>query len=331
MTVTYVGTLPLPDAWYDELAERSPEVEVLHLDEDPATWPAGVLERATVVHTADAAFDPEDLPALRCVQLDTSGVDHLAGSALWTSGVPLVSLGGIAPVPMGEYALLGLLALAHHLPAITRLTADRSWPDGATRLRTLTPKPVAGSSVCIVGYGRIGREIGRLCGAFGMQVTGVRRGGSTARPQFGAGRIDGEAQVVDTSRLDGALAEADWVVLVLPLTAETRGSFDAARLDRMKPGAGIVNVARGGIVDEAALLERLRDGRIGGAVLDVFEDEPIGPDSPWWQEPNVLMTPHVAGLAPEYLSGTLDLVAANLYRLQNDLPLLNEVERSRGY
>ncbi|WP_375388083.1 D-2-hydroxyacid dehydrogenase [uncultured Amnibacterium sp.] len=330
MTVTYVGTLPLPATWYAALADRVPEAEVLHLDADPGAWPADVVDRVAMVHTADDV-DPSRLPALRCVQLDTSGVDHLAGSALWGSPVPLVSLGGIAPVPMGEYALLGLLGLAHHLLAIDRLRARRVWPDAATRLKSLTPRAIAGSRVCIVGYGRIGREIGRLCAAFGMHVTGVRRGGGDARPQLGADRPAADAEVVDVSRLDDALADADWVVLVLPLTAGTRGLLDADRLDRMKPGAGLVNIARGGIVDEAALLERLRDGRIGGAVLDVFDSEPIGPDSPWWDEPRVLMTPHVAGLAPEYLRGTLDLVAENLRRLQHDLPLLNEVERSRGY
>jgi phosphoglycerate dehydrogenase-like enzyme len=137
--------------------------------------------------------------------------------------------------------------------------------------------------------------------------------------------------VVGPERLGDLLAAADYVVVVVPLTPQTRGLIDADALAAMRPDAVLVNVARGGVVDEPALLDAVRGGNLGGAVLDVFAEEPLSPDSPWWNEPNVLVTPHVAGLAPRYAEQVLDLVADNLCRFRDGRPLLNRVDRARGY
>ena len=276
------------------------------------------------------------MPSLRCVQLDTSGVDHVRQTSLWDTDIPIATLGGIAPVPMAEYAMMTILELAHRMPLIQQLRDGREWPTNADRLARLTPRELAGATVGIVGYGRIGREISRLASAFGMRVLGLKRTTSErpASGKFDTGRRDADedpTELFGMERLDEVLAQSDILVVVVPLTELTRGMLGASQLDRLPHGALVVNIARGGILDEAALLERLRDGRIAAAALDVFDDEPLPPSSPWWSEPNTLVTPHVAGLAPQYHAQTLDLVVENLTRLAERRPVLNEVDRVSGY
>lgn len=335
MTLTYLCSLPLPDSWFDELQQRMPEVAV-HRMTPGAPPPAEVLARVDLLHTSEWLPASADVPALRLVQLDTSGVDHVRGTTLWESGVPIATLGGVAPVPMAEYALMSILELAHRMPLIERHRAEQTWPSNAERLASLTPRQLSGATVGIVGYGRIGREISRLATTFGMNVLGVSRSGAraAAAEKFDTGRqtIDADAaELFPIDRLDEVLRRSDFLVVVVPLTELTRGLIGSSQLDLLPEGAFVVNIARGGIVDEAALLERLRDGRIGGVALDVFDEEPLGPDSVWWTEPGALITPHVAGLAPQYHAQTLDLVVENLTRLAENRPLLNEVDRAAGY
>lgn len=334
MTLTYLCTLPLPDAWFAELAERVPEVRIHRFGAgDPI--PADVLTEVDLLHTSEWFPDASQVPSLRCVQLDTSGVDHVRTTSLWDTDIPIATLGGIAPVPMAEYAMMTILELAHRMPLIQRLRDAREWPGNADRLARLTPQRLEGATVGIVGYGRIGREIARLASAFGMRALGVKRTTSAAASdKFDTGRgsaAEDPTEIFPMDRLDDVLAQSDVLVVVVPLTALTRGMIGAAQLDRLPEGALVVNIARGGIVDEAALLERLRDGRLGGAALDVFDDEPLPAGSPWWDEPNTLVTPHVAGLAPQYHAQTLDLVVENLTRLAEGQPVLNEVDRVSGY
>ena len=335
MALTYLCTLPLPDSWFDQLRERMPDVAIHRLA--PGESPdAAILATVDLLHTATWFPEPQHASSLRCVQLDTSGVDHVRGTALWEAGVPIATLGGIAPVPMAEYALMTILELAHRMPLIVTHRENRTWPSNADRLDSLTPRSLAGATVGIVGYGRIGREISRLATAFGMNVIGVRRtaGSGVSADKFDTGRLapgTDQADVVSMEQLDDAISRSDFLVVVVPLTELTRGMIGAAQLDLLPEGAFVINIARGGIVDEAALLERLRDGRIAGVALDVFDDEPLPAASPWWSEPGALVTPHVAGLASQYHAQTLDLVVENLSRLAAGQPIVNEVDRVSGY
>lgn len=335
MTLTYLCSLPLPDAWFAELRTRMPDVAVHRMT--PGSSPSSdVLAAVDLLHTSEWLPAAEQVPSVRLVQLDTSGVDHVRGTSLWESGVPIATLGGIAPVPMAEYALMSILELAHRMPLITRYRLDRTWPSNAERLASITPRQLPGATVGIVGYGRIGREISRLAAAFGMRVLGVSRSGArvAAAEKFDTGRqaIDEDpAELFPIDRLDEVLRRSDYLLVVVPLTELTRGLIGPAQLDLLPVDACVINIARGGIVDEAALLERLRDGRIGGVALDVFDDEPLGAESAWWTEPGALVTPHVAGLAPQYHAQTLDLIVENLTRMAENRPLLNEVDRATGY
>lgn len=335
MSLVYLGTLPLPDAWFAELAARVPEVEIHRASEEGAV-DAAVLARVDLLHTGDVFPAAATMPRLRAVQLDTSGVDHVRQTDLWATGVPIATLGGIAPIPMAEYALMTILELAHRVPLLQeRYRAERRWPSNAERLAELTPRQLAGATLGIVGYGRIGREISRLAAAFGMSVVGVKRSlGTAGGERFDTGRrgvADDPTEILPIARLDEALRRSDVLVVVVPLTAATAGLIGGRELDLLPPGALVVNIARGGIVDEGALLERLRSGALGGVALDVFDSEPLPADSPWWTEPGALVTPHVAGLAPQYHAQTLDLVVENLRRLADGRPILNEVNRDSGY
>lgn len=335
MTLTYLCTLDLPDEWFAELAERVPEARIHRLA--PGDEPgADLLAEVDLLHTSEWFPDAAQVPSLRCVQLDTSGVDHVRQTSLWDTDIPIATLGGIAPVPMAEYAMMTILELAHRMPLIQQLRDGREWPTNADRLARLTPRELTGATIGIAGYGRIGREISRLASAFGMRVLGIKRTVSErpASGKFDTGRRGADedpTELFGMDRLDEVLAQSDILVVVVPLTELTRGMLGPSQLDRLPHGALVVNIARGGILDEAALLERLRDGRIAAAALDVFDDEPLPPTSPWWSEPNTLVTPHVAGLSPQYHAQTLDLVVENLTRLAERRPVLNEVDRVSGY
>lgn len=338
MTLTYLCTLDLPDIWFAELGRRVPDVRIIRAAADEP--PLEALAEVDLLHTSEWFPEASAVPSLKCVQLDTSGVDHVRRTSLWDTGVPIATLGGIAPVPMAEYALMAILELAHRMPLIQQLRNARTWPSNAERLERLTPRQLEGATVGVVGYGRIGREISRLAATFGMRVLGVKRSvGDTASVtsaggKFDTGRRGTEAdptELFPMDRLDEVLRRSDILVVVVPLTELTRGMIGPAQLDALPRGALVVNIARGGIVDEEALRDRLRDGRIGGVALDVFDDEPLPPDSPWWSEPGALVTPHVAGLAPQYHAQTLDLVVENLIRLAEGRPVLNEVDRVSGY
>ncbi len=191
---------------------------------------------------------------------------------------------------MAEYALMAILELAHRMPLIQVHRDARSWPTNAERLATLTPARLEGKTLGIVGFGRIGREIARLAQPFGLRVLGVKRSATALATgeKFDTGRTatgEGHAEVFPMHGLDSVLAQSDILVVVVPLTELTRGMIGAEQLDLLPRGAFVVNIARGGILDEEALRVRLRDGRIAGVALDVFDDEPLPRNHPGGPSP----------------------------------------------
>ena len=326
------------DDWIAALAAAAPDVRVRQITAGRVEdIPAEVWAGVEVLHTSTVFPTPDQAPNLKWVQLDTAGVDHVRPLPIWSTDIPLVTIGGISPVPLAEYVMFAILGVAHRLPQMLAVQKDRAWPDPAQRWDRFLPARVAGSTVGIVGYGRIGREIGRLARAHGMSVLGLTRTGrlrSTGQRQeqadfgrSGTGPDADPTEILGPDRLPELVARADYLVVVVPLTASTNGMIDAGVLGAARPGAVLINVARGGIVDETALRSGLRDGRISAAVLDVFDDEPLPPDSPWWTEPNVFVTPHVSGLAPSYAAQVRELVTENLRRFRDGSPLINTVDR----
>jgi phosphoglycerate dehydrogenase-like enzyme len=335
-SLVYLTTLPFDSEWLDNLRERCPGVDVRQLvctsaaEIDASTW-----AEVEVLHTGSVLPSPTDAPRLRWLQLDTSGAEHLVGTAWWNSDLDITTLGGIAPVPMAEFAVMSLLALAHHQPLLHTMRQQRHWPSNDERFATLTPLPVDGATATIVGYGRVGREIARLLRSLGMHVVGVsRQGHNVNRPvSYNTGRSGGteHAEHRRTDELPEVLARTDYLIVVVPRTPATLGFIGAAQLAALPPGACLINVSRGGVVDEDALLKSLQSRALRYASIDVFEDEPLAPESPWWDAEHALVTPHVAGLAPRYREQVLELVSTNLARYREGRHLLNRVDRAAGY
>ncbi len=294
--------------------------------------PGDLLAATEVLYTNTVLPGLAQAPGLRWAQLDTSGIDHLRDSDLWNSNVTITTLGGVSPAPLAEWVLAMILMHAHRLRQTERLAARRHWPSREDRWSQLMPKDIRRSTVGIVGYGRIGREIARICQALGMRVLAVRRDAhSAAGDRFGQkDELDG-VTVVGADRLHQILADSDYLVLTVPLTPATRGMIGTGEFDVMKKGSVLINASRGGVVDETALLRALDTGRLDHVASDVFAEEPLPVDSPFWTHPRSIVTPHIAGFAPDYVDVVGDLFTANLRRYLGNKPLLNVADRDRGY
>ncbi|MBB4774361.1 D-2-hydroxyacid dehydrogenase [Actinomadura livida] len=250
------------------------------------------------------------------VHIASAGVDRLLFPGLVESGTVVTNSRGVFDEPIAEYVLGLVLTFAKDLHTTVRLQGERRWLHRET-------ERVTGARALVVGTGPIGRAIGRRLSAAGLAVSGAGRTPRDADPDLGV--------VHPMERLGEALAEADYVVLAAPLTPETRHMVDAAALARMRPSARLVNVGRGALVNEADLVEALRAGRIAGAALDVFEDEPLPESSPLWDMPNVLVSPHMSGDVIGWRDELVRLFTANLDRHVAGRPLRNVVDKRLGY
>jgi phosphoglycerate dehydrogenase-like enzyme len=256
-------------------------------------------------------------PKLRFVQSFSAGADQYDKALFASCGIRLASAKGVNERAVAEHAMALILALTRQLHKARDNQRERRWR-GMIGEPALREQELGGKILVVVGLGRIGTRLARLARAFDMRVIGVRR---KARPA-----PDAADAVVAKTGLARALAEADVVALTCPLTPETEGLIGAAALHALKPGAVLINVARGGVVDEAALLAPLADGRVGAAALDCFRDEPLPPESPFWAAPNVLITPHSAGETRRYETNVVDVLVDNIERLlRGETELRNQV------
>jgi phosphoglycerate dehydrogenase-like enzyme len=233
------------------------------------------------------------------------------------SNIVVTRTRGLHNLPVSEWVMLQLLAVTKRLPELVVAQHEGKWRP------VEIPVTIQGRTMGIVGYGEIGQTLAVRARAFGLRVVGTRR-----HPQPAA-ELDA---LYPPDELDRLLAESDYVVILTPLTPETRGLIGAAQLRQMKPEAWLINVARGEVVQEEALLQALRDGSIAGAALDVFAQEPLPPDSPLWKLPNVLITPHSGGVRhPSFSGAALDQFLDNLERYSRGEPLRNQVDKIAGY
>lgn len=258
-----------------------------------------------------------DLPRrLRWIHIIGAGIEPLLPLDWLPPSVTLTNNSGVHVPKTRESATMALLMLNARLPAMVGNQRDHRWAP------IFTPC-IAGKQVLVVGVGDMGGAVADAAVALGMHVTGVRRGG---------GAHQAVGRMVTPDALDDVLPGADFIVLAAPLTPETQGLFDRRRLGLMKPGAGLFNIGRAGLLDHAALADALTSGAIGGAVLDVFDPEPLPPDSPLWDVRGLIMMPHVTSDDLDtYMPLTYDLVFANAARLSRGERLLNAVDPGRGY
>jgi len=269
-------------------------------------------------------------PRLNYVHSASAGVERALTPAARERGLVITNARGVFSRPIAEYVLMMILAVSRRLPGLLELQRERTWqPLEGVELRDVT--------VGIVGLGSIGRAVGALATAFGCRVVAVRRRseeGSAGTATDDESRSFGEVmldRVGGPEELPRLLAESDFVVLAAPLTPDTYNMIDARALDEMKPGSWLINIARGALVDDRALLSALRDGRIGGAILDAFREEPLPPTSPFYDLPNVIVTPHTAWSTGRVLDRSIELFCDNLRLFAAGEPLVNVVDPTAGY
>jgi phosphoglycerate dehydrogenase-like enzyme len=280
------------------------EAEVLY------DFPRGHIRDLTVV-----------APNLRWVQGSMAGAGEVAKKAgLLDTDVVVTTASGVYSGPLAEFVVMALLQHAKNLDRLRREKAAKVW-------RQTHTDTLEGKTLCIVGMGNIGRAIAERVRPFGTRIVGVKR---TVREDDPAWRHADE--LYSTDRLRDALGEADYVAITLPGTPETHHLVDAGAISAMKPGAYFVNVGRGTVVDEGALVEALESGRLSGAALDVFEVEPLPEESPLWELPNVIVSPHATDMAPSIINKRqTDLFCENLRRYLGGEPLVNVLDKELLY
>jgi phosphoglycerate dehydrogenase-like enzyme len=330
-------TVPFSENEIQALGEVSPRLRIHFLPvREVREIPSEILTRCEVMYTDRVLPTPEQVPALRWIQLHFAGVDFALEQPIFHKPEILVTtLSGAAAPQMAEFALTMILALGHRLQEITASQARAEWP--RERWERFRPLELRGSTVGIVGYGSIGRETARLLNAFGANVLAAKR--DVMHPEDpgymipGLGDPGGDLfqRLYPYQALKSMFKECDFVVVVLPLTAETRGLIGAAELNAMKPSAYLISMARGGIIDQAALLTALQEKHIAGAALDVFAEEPLLANHPFWRLPNVIVSAHIGGMSTQYNRRAIELFIENCKRYLAGSPVLNRFDPLKGY
>ena len=309
----------IPASSVDVLRRRFPEISFSHAGSEP--------DLLRLIPDADVAFTSvltagalAAASRLKWVHSSAAGVGSMLFPDMLASDVVVTNSRGMSAASVAEHGIALTLVALRRMPDTIRAQDGRRWIQAdLSGLPTLD-----GMTLGIIGLGAIGCRLARIGAAFGMKVIGTRRETDWPVP-------DGVDEALAPSELPRLLEQSDVVILSAPLTAETRGLIGAPELARMKRSAWLVNVARGKLVQEAALIEALRAGTIAGAALDVFEHEPLSPGSPLWAMPNVVLTPHVAGFRRDYWEAATDLFSDNLRRFLAGEPLLNVVDKHAGY
>ncbi|MDZ8105163.1 MAG: D-2-hydroxyacid dehydrogenase [Nostoc sp. DedQUE12a] len=255
-------------------------------------------------------------PGLRWQQSPSAGVNHILTPNFLQRDIILTNGAGVHAIPISEFVLAFMLYHAKNLRKLQTLQDEHTW------VRGVFLEELADATLLIIGTGNIGQAIASRAKAFGVRVWGSRRHPEPL-PNFD--------QVVGVDEWRSLLPEVDYVVIATPLTPETQGLIDEAALRSMRPSAYLINIARGAIVDETALLTALREGWIAGAGLDTVATEPLPPESPLWSLPNAFITPHCSALSPRLKERIAELFIDNLKRYQTGQPLRNVVDKKAGY
>ncbi|HXR10544.1 MAG TPA: D-2-hydroxyacid dehydrogenase [Candidatus Acidoferrales bacterium] len=311
-----------PPSYHERAKKRWPAMRVVNLQ----TYAAVESEIRDADIFAGASLRPQQFVAarkLKWIQTPSAGVNQLMYPELRSSGVIVTNARGVHSQAMSEHVLGTIIALARNFPAAVRCQAQHKWAQKELGDEPHMPRELGGQLVVLIGFGGIGRAVARLATAMGMRVWAVTRSGAA----------EGAAveRVFPRARLEEALAAADFAVLAAPDTPETRHMIGARQFAAMKPTAFLINVARGSLVDEAALLAALGRGQIAGAALDVTEPEPLPPESPLWDCENLFITPHLSAGSDRLWEREGDLLLENLERWFSGRDLLNPVDLARGY
>jgi phosphoglycerate dehydrogenase-like enzyme len=312
----------VPSSFVERLRREFPALEIVHRD--------SYADIESQVHDAEVLFTlslrPEQFRharKLRWIHSPAAAVHQFLFPELVSSEVVVTNARDVHGPVVAEHVIAVILALAKRLPQATRYQQQHEWGQESMWCQRPRPREIAGATLGLVGLGSIGSAVAKHASALGMHVIAVREHPEKKTP--------GVEKVLASSRLDSLLQQADYVVLCPPLTPQTRGLIGAAQLAQMKPDACLINVGRGPLIDDAALLAALKQHKIGGAALDVFVEEPLPSDSPFWNLENLLITPHTAGMTEKLWERQYDLFAGNLRHYLNREPLLAVVDKAKGY
>lgn len=332
-------TAPIEEQWLERLKSLSPDLQIEQWDNRPSREiPASLWQVVEILYASFATRlpTPEQVPQLRWVQLYSAGPDRVLDQPLFASKVIFTTASGVHAVNIAEYVFMMVLAWFHRLPRILEWRQGGQWPSNRERFPLFLPEELRGKTIGIVGYGSIGRQVARLAAAFGMRVLAMQRGSDHRDHGFQFPEIgDPEGTLPDRyytpDQLHTILSESDIVVIAVPLTPQTHGLFDEAAFKAMKRSAFLVNIARGDICNESALIEALEKEEIAGAALDVFQEEPLPANHPLWRLPNAFISPHISGLTPYYNDRAAMIFEENLRRYLAGQPLYNVVDKQHGY
>ena len=328
---------PVSEAQLEALSAISPRVRLsFHPEGILSEIPADVIGKAEILLTGKEIPDPEIAPILRWVQFSYAGIEFAVGHPLLErDGFRATSISGAASPKVAEYALMALLSLGHKLPMMVQYQGKKIWPPD--RWKRFQSVELRGSTVGLLGYGSIARELARLLQPFSVEILATKKDltdlSEDGYISEGTGDPHGNyfTRLYPPQAVRSVLKASDFVVICLPLTDDTRNLIGSREFEVMKPSAYLVALGRGGQVDEDALLHALREKQIAGAVLDVFNTEPLPQESPLWGAPNLVITPHIAGDTGRYTDLIVELFTENLRRYLADEDLLNVYDPEKGY
>jgi D-2-hydroxyacid dehydrogenase (NADP+) len=306
----------------EAIRKRWPEIRVLHLP-NYDQLPEELADTDIFVGYSLRAEQLKDAKKLKWIHSTAAGVAQLMYPELRDSGIMVTNPSGIFSVPMAEHTMGLLVALARNFPDSVRLQDRKYWSQ-----QELWDKPqhlteLNGQVLLIVGFGSIGRELAKRAKAFDMRVWGVTRSGK--------GDLTHAEKIFAAKDLHAALPEADYVVIAAPETAETKHLIGAEQIAKMKRGARLINIGRGSLLDEAAMIRELESGSLGGAALDVAATEPLPAESPLWKAPNLFITPHTSGVSDRLWIRQTAILMELLERWFGGRELFNRVDFARGY
>lgn len=313
-----ISTCPIGERHQNAIRQTSPNAELQTFNSISEAQDA--LAEAEILVTYGEDLTPEWLETcerLKWIQVISAGLDLIPFQAIAQRQIMLTNARGIHAVPMSEYVMGMILQIAHRFPQFYENQKARVWD------RTIRLEEASGKTVGILGTGAIGAVIAEKAKGFGMRTLGMNTNGRL---------VPGIDEIVTREEMDQVLTESDYVIVIVPSTVDTKHMIGEKELAAMKQTAWLINIARGNVIDEQALLFALENERIGGAVLDVFDEEPLSEESPLWNAKNCLLTPHVSGRSPKYMERAMGIFLENLQvYCKGTGEYRNRIEPGKGY
>ncbi len=330
-------TFPLSEDLINKIRDVSPQLKItilpakstLEIDEE-------VWKKTEILITERVIPSSEKAPALQWIQFNYAGIDFALNEEIFQKrSLQVTTLSGAAAPQVAEFVLTMMLALSHKLPSILKFQMNHEWPPD--RFSRFTPREIRSSTVGLVGYGSISREIARLLTPFGVKILACKNNVMQTQDDgyqiAGLGDPNGDlfTRLYPYQAIKSMIKECDFIVVTVPRTKETYHMIAEEELSVLKPTAYLVDVSRGGVVKNSALKAALQEKKLSGAVLDVFEQEPLLKDHPMWDTPNLIISPHIAGVSLYYNERSANLIIENLKRYLNNTTLLNTFNPDVGY